>query len=430
MKIRLCCLLQCMWWGAVAVSLATGEPVWSWEDCLHEAALHNPQLAGADARLQAAEAGRGVARSALRPQVGAGAGAERRGVRDNISRTTTEFRTTVGVDQLLYTGGRLTAGVREASAAKEVSEAMAWGVAAEVTFALRAAFIELLHAQEEQQLLEQVEQRRQNNLQLVELLYDGGKEHKGSLAVSAASLFQATTDVRLVARRIAWARSLLQRTTGLETIHDDLTVAGELAVLPPPSQVDWHTVVERTPEYARAAAERRAGAARVERARSGRRPDITVSGQAGRFGDHDAFERDQWQMGVAIAYPFWPGGRHRHEVAQARYLLNEIEFALVDIRQQVRLLLEERLHAYRNAIDHVEVRQRFLDASELRAEIARQQYTSGLLSFEDWSRIENDLIDNQRLVLSAMQAAMLAEARWLRAAGTTAFESITPGDNP
>lgn len=422
MNRRRAYVLLLLGFGIAGVPSAEPEEAWTWEDCLSHAVEHNPRLRAAQARLRAAEEGVRLARSALRPQWSLGAGVDRSGVRDGAAPPGTDLRATLGVDQVLYAGGRLSARVAESEAGVTAAEAAAWENAAEVTFALRLAFTELLHAQEEQVLLERVETRRRDNLELVQLLYEGGKEHRGSVAISEAALFQAETDVRLARRRMEWARLALQRTAGLAEPAPVVRAAGALSVLPPPADVDWDDRWERTPEHARARAQLRAAASGVDRARGDFRPDITVSGSAGRYGDHREFDRDRWRAGVAVSYPLWPGGRNLHAWRQARDVLEETEWALEDLRNQVILNLADRLKDYRNAIDLVEVWHRFLAASELRADIARHEYTSGLVSFEDWARIENDLIDNRRRLLAAKQEAVRAEARWLRAAGFVAFD--------
>ena len=60
----------------------------------------------------------------------------------------------------------------------------------------------------------------------------------------------------------------------------------------------------------------------------------------------------------------------------------------------------------------------FLKAAEVRSEIARAQYQNGLLSFEDWDLIENDLIDKQKAMLTSQRDAVVARAAWEKMLGT------------
>ena len=42
---------------------------------------------------------------------------------------------------------------------------------------------------------------------------------------------------------------------------------------------------------------------------------------------------------------------------------------------------------------------------------------SGLISFQDWDTIENDLISNQKTILVNLRDAIAAEAAWEQAQG-------------
>ena len=68
----------------------------------------------------------------------------------------------------------------------------------------------------------------------------------------------------------------------------------------------------------------------------------------------------------------------------------------------------------------------YVAAADIRAEISRQQYDDGLLSFENWDLIENDLINKRKGLLDSQRAALLAETAWWRATGYEAFMSSKP----
>ena len=70
------------------------------------------------------------------------------------------------------------------------------------------------------------------------------------------------------------------------------------------------------------------------------------------------------------------------------------------------------------------VQKKYVEASDIRAEIARQQYEDGLLSFENWVLIEDDVISRRKLLLDAQKNAMAAEAAWWKAIGYNAFAEI------
>jgi outer membrane protein TolC len=63
----------------------------------------------------------------------------------------------------------------------------------------------------------------------------------------------------------------------------------------------------------------------------------------------------------------------------------------------------------------------FLKAANARAEIARSKYSNGLMSFEDWDIIENDLINRQKAVLQSRRDRVTAEAAWEQVLGNGAI---------
>lgn len=399
-----------------------GAEVLSWEECIRLTAEHNPTLVAAREKVRAAEAGRESARSARRPQLSASGSAEHAEQDGQTPDADASLSAGVNARQTLYSGGRIAASIETADAALQGARADHESASAEVTFRLRSAFVSMLHAQEQVLVLRRIVERRADNRELVGLRYEGGREHKGSLALSEASMHQARTELGQAERQVASSRQVLVRTMGLEGEHPALTVAGALEGGSAPEAVDWDAEAMRTPDYARAEASVRSAEASVRNARSGYRPDISLGGSAGRTGDTDAFDTDRWAVGVQLSFPFWSGGQTRAEVARARAQLSLAEAQRSETLNGKVSDLSELLVSFRNALENVDVQTRFFEASDLRAEIAREQYGAGLLSFDNWDVIENERISYQRRLLESQRAALLAEAAWMRATGTGVFD--------
>ncbi|MBU1694121.1 MAG: TolC family protein, partial [Verrucomicrobia bacterium] len=356
-----------------------------------------------------------------RPQLSLGGGAEHAEQDGQGTAGDASLSASVSAEQALYTGGRLAASVDSARAALESAQANYDSANAEVTYSLRSAFVNLLHAQEQVAVLRLIEQRRRDNLELVGLRYEGGREHKGSLALIEASFYEAQTELRQAERQVDSARRVLARTMGLAEDGPASTVAGSLESGAAPESMDWTAAAEQTPAYAGAQAAIRSAEASVRSARSGYRPDISLASSAGRSGNEDAFDTDRWSVGVRLSFPFWSGGQTRQEVAQARAQLARAEAQEAETLNGLVSDLSESLLSFRNATENVRVQARYFEAADLRAEIAREQYGAGLLTFENWDVIENERISYQRRLLESQRAALLAEAAWRRATGRGAF---------
>ena len=79
--------------------------------------------------------------------------------------------------------------------------------------------------------------------------------------------------------------------------------------------------------------------------------------------------------------------------------------------------LKQTHAAFVEAVERLSVDEAFLEAAITRAEIARSKYAQGLMSFEDWDRIENDLIVRQKAVLFSRRDRVTAQAAWEQAQG-------------
>ncbi len=79
--------------------------------------------------------------------------------------------------------------------------------------------------------------------------------------------------------------------------------------------------------------------------------------------------------------------------------------------------LEESWKGFLDARQLVLVRKKFLDAAVERSTIANAQYSNGLLSFNEWIIIENNLVSAKKEYLNAGANLLIAEAQWIHAKG-------------
>ena len=74
---------------------------------------------------------------------------------------------------------------------------------------------------------------------------------------------------------------------------------------------------------------------------------------------------------------------------------------------------------FQNAVDRVSVGRAFIDASEERARIAQVEYSNGLITFDTWAVIEDDLERDRKNYLTWLANALVAQAYWVQAKGVT-----------
>ncbi len=394
---------------------AAGEQRLTWKDCAQEAMRHNPDLLAAQESFQKARAQYHGSYSPLLPQLSANAGY-------TDSKTTSrsqEYTTGLAAKQSLFSGLKNEAGVQKSKADLDAAEANLGVVIAQVSFDLKNAYADSLFAQEQAELAEAIASRRQENVRLIELRFEGGREPKGSYLRSRALYRQADFEVSQAERNLRVSQRQLTRVLGRS--ESERIFVQDLQVAPPGNPPDFRALSLETPVHLQAAAQARSAQAGVSVARSELFPDISAAGSLGRQGGKWPPDRTDWSAGIIFSYPFWPGGQNIFDLQAAKAEARRSQHVLRSTEDRTVLTLEQTFAAFQDAVQKVAIQREFLEAAKVRAEIARGQYALGLLSFQDWDTIENDLISNQKTMLVNLRDAIIAEAAWEQAQGKGAI---------
>ncbi|MBI4397124.1 MAG: TolC family protein [Elusimicrobia bacterium] len=407
--------------AALPILALAQEPL-SWSSCVEEAALQNTEIAAAQESVRRAQHQLRGSRSGYYPQLSGDAGYTRANSATSLqslgsgSGLREEFSLGLSARQNFFTGFRDRAGVQKAKTDVDAAEARLQTVKARVGFDLESAFARLLFAQQQLVLAESIAGRRRENMQLVEARYEGGREHMGSVLRSRAALRQAEYEFSQAKRALRLAQRQLAKVLGRDGT-EDLSVAGELAASSPEGPPDFQALVRQTPDYRQSIAQSVSARASLGIARAALYPEVNAQGSLSRRGTDWPPDNDRWSAGVGLSLPIFSGGRRRADVASARTDVRRTRLDLKSFESQTALALENAFFSYQDAAEKTRVQEEYLKAAELRSEISRSQYTSGLLSFEDWDLIENDLISNQKSVLASRRDAVIAKAAWEQTQG-------------
>jgi outer membrane protein len=338
----------------------------------------------------------------------------------STSTTTSNAPTTSSaliVNQNLFAGFGDTASVAQARANRTVAEANLRAASAKVSYDLKTAFATLRYATDDQALSADIVRRREQNLRLVELRYESGNENKGSLLLSQATLSQARLGLLQSDQALPVAQAQLARVLA----RDDpqaLNLVGTVPTTTPPMQVDYARAVLDTPDQQRALAQVEAAKAGVDIAASGFWPSLNLTGTANRT-NSDAFpDYHSNTVLLSLTVPIFSGGKTYYGVRSAGAQESSAEAQREGLLRQLRAQLEQAYASYVLAVANLTVAEEFQKAAQVRAEIARNKYSNGLMSFEDWDIIENDLITRQRTLLLSQRDRIIAEAAWEQALGT------------
>jgi len=419
MKMKMMISFLLLGWALAAWA---GPPtVLDWQSCVQEAAANNSGLRTARANLNAAAYSAKGAYSGYLPQLSAGASYD--DISGNIVNTNASqatYNTSVSLTQNLFAGYQDQAKVAQGAANREAATASLAVTKAQLSQDLKDAFIGLKYAQDNVLLTEQIMNRLEENLRLVELRFESGNENKGSFLLTKASLTQARYDHTQAQQDLVSAQSQLARVLGRSS-SGPLEVRGDIPVTEPGMAPDFQQIVRQIPDYQQVAAQQKFAEAGVTLARSSLYPSLDLSGSVGRTGDNWFPNDTRRAVALNLNVPLYSGGKDYYATKSAVSSLEAASSTTDSTEQQLLVKLHQTYAAYIASVERLKVSQAFLDAATTRAEIARSKYNNGLMSFEDWDTIENDLIQRQKTFLLSRRDRVAAEAAWEQAQGKGVF---------
>ncbi|HRO66392.1 MAG TPA: TolC family protein [Pseudobdellovibrionaceae bacterium] len=395
----------------------------SWDQCVQLLKKNNEELIAMKANVEASEFREGSATAAFLPQI---SGSLSYGKTDTQAPTPGEsegYGAGVSLSQNLFAGFSDMAKRKQAKAATVVTRRDLELLEARLSKDLKVAYENYLFAERSIQLRESIVNRRQENVRLVDLRFQGGRENKGSVLLSKAILSEAKLDVTQARLMLRTARADLAKILGIDD-HESVEVTGDIPVNDPPAaETHLRSLSFSTPAVKKAEAQEEIAQAALTASRSGFFPSLTLNAGINRS-DTDFFPEanKNWTVGATLSIPLFNGGRDYYETrAQGRALLSAIKQRVKSQRDSL-VILEATLSDYIQAVERVRVNKEFVDAVTVRAEIGRMRYNNGLMTFDDWYNIENELIDRQKKYLESRRDRVHRESSWEEAQGKGVFQ--------
>ncbi len=393
------------------------EELLTWKHCVEEAKKNHPDLISAEAKLNQARANKAITRSNLLPQISSDLSGKTSETDDKDK--TDAYSYGVSGKQLLFDGFKTSYNLSSASENIKSSQYDYSVVSSNVRLNLRTAFIELLRVQELLHITEDIAKRRKQNLELVNLRYEAGREHKGSLLTAQADLAQAIFEVTQVKRNISLAQRKLTKELGREKLIPVKAQGDFKVIYSERKQPDYELIADTTSFLKELIARKEAARFSLKSSQADFFPQIYANAAAGQSAADWPPDKNEWSAGVSLSFPLFEGGSRIAEVSKAKAVFIQLEADERSGRDNIIVTLENAWVDLQDAMDNVEVQQKFLSAAEERARISRAQYSTGLISFDNWIIIEDNLVKAQKSFLNVQAEALIAEAQWIQAKGGT-----------
>ncbi len=403
--------------AAALASITTAQTI-TFEECIKELTANNPDLYAAREGVNVARANVLGSYSPFLPQVSANAGASRNNQEvDTGYQATRSYNASVGADQNLFNGFQDIAKLNQSRAMLSQAEINLQRVKSNLGSDLRQAFTELLFAQDSLVLDEMILGRRKENSALVEMRFEAGSEDKGALLRSQAFYSQAMLDVLESRRRIGVAERNLNKVLGRQD-GVGIAVTGAWEQITTPTPPEYEDLVKTTPEFRKADTQCVIAREQVRVVRSDFFPTWSVSANYGLSDDQSLIPHNEsYSVGTSLGLDIFNGGQTIFALRAANAQLRSTQAQLTSAANSIFTSLKEKFTLWQNAADRVRLQAQLLEAAVVRMEIARVKYSNGLMTFQDWDYIENELITNQKSMLSTQRNAIITRAEWEKAVG-------------
>lgn len=380
-----------------------------WNNVVAEAKSKNPALVKAAESLDQARWALKSSYSNFLPQVSANAGATHSDADDRGYSRSYSYGLSGSLS--LFTGFADAATVRSRSYDVRIAEENYARTLSDTLYSLRKSFVDLLWAQETVRLSQDILKQREQNYDMVQLKYESGREDKGSLMRIDADRIQARFDLEKAQRALSNASLALVKAIGRDDFSV-ITVTGTLVPGQVPGSVDLRQLIAQTPEHLVAQYSIGKAEADITTAKSAFYPDLKLSAGTSRSGPQWAPETGQWNAGLTLSLPLFTGGRDYYSLKTASSAKTVAQQTLRQMDEQLAVKLNSSYNSFVDAAGNVDVREKYLTASDVQARISTTKYINGLTSYQDWYTIENDYISSQKSLLNARHDAVLAEAQF------------------
>jgi len=360
------------------------------EDCISQAKENNLQLLQAKMDIDQARAGVTDANSSYYPSLGLSSGYRYGG--DFTEPGTGSFSTGINAQYTLYKGGSIRAGTKIAKTRVKIAEENYRQKENEVVLSVKQAFFKILQTQEQISLINNVLKRRNENLTLIKLNYNVGRENEPDVKQAEVSLNQTEYDYMKAEQGLSLAKLGLNRL--LNRSDEEIAIKYEDRVIEFPG-LDTVTKMakEERPEIISEKANREVLQAQISQAKSNYLPAVSVSSSYGYGlqGDTLLKQKANWSAGINLSLPLFNGFSTSAKVRAATISLKQNDFNLLDLTNNIEQEVKQAYSDWQLATKNLEVSSRTLEATRAAYQLTKLQYEQGRTSYFFLQQKESDL---------------------------------------
>ncbi|MGM0568519.1 MAG: TolC family protein [Elusimicrobiota bacterium] len=288
---------------------------------------------------------------------------------------------------------------------------------ADVLYGLKNAYVTTLSNQEEVELAEDIMSRRKENSEIVTLRYEAGREDRGAKLRAQADYARAKLDFSSKKRDLDLSFINLAKEMGVDYSDRIGNIEGEIKTGRLPDEPDIYELVLQTPEYKMQELNLKTAQYDYTLSRSNYLHDISLSASQSYSVDNFALKDGNWTSFIKVSIPFAYDFRNTYSSKRAEIAVEQTKEQLRGSRMNIIYELKSAFSSLLTAEESVSIQEKYFNSTQVRAEIAREKYLNGLISYQEWNMIENDYMSGLNAVLEAKRRLFMAHAAWKRVLG-------------
>jgi outer membrane protein TolC len=338
--------------------------------------------------------------------------------------------TTAALQQLVYSGGRVSAQVQQAGEAADAARAARLRARQLVVFGAERAFRILLATQGETAVAAQNLAAVEDHLRVAGERFAARAAARFDVLRAEVQVEEARQEVIRAAGNIQVARALLLRALGL--------AAGDYRALPPEPAAPARTGVEaliaaavrQRPDLL--ALERQLGAAEagVTAARAERYPTLALAADYQAVTPESPTVFSRWSVGALVSLPILDGGRIGARRREAEAAVVQARAALELGRRQVEEEVRQAVARVAEAAAQVRVAARQVEQAEELSRLADVRFTGGVGTATEVADAKGSLARARYGLVRAEAEHGIAEAQQALAVGSVSAEDPAAGARP
>lgn len=371
----------------IGVPFGDTGAVFTMDDIVTRALARDPELEIARLENLARTADADAAQTRFLPTVSASANATHNG---KLPSSTFAGRTVVfgsedqidltgRVDQIIFSGGKLTSEVRIVEIAELVGRLRLRAKTNEITARARELYYEVLrtsglHRASMASLLAATAHRNDAEAHVRAGVAAGVEIIRADVRVKEAALEETTRRTRA-----SLARSRLATFLGLST-SAAIDIAGDFSDVVSRNHLDdpESSALRFRPDLVALRADAWAARERIRIARAVYLPNVSAFGSATYSDDDQSSGTESWKVGLAGNWEFFNWGRTGHQVRAASFRAKASSASVRDFEDEVRIQVRESVLAIENAKESIQTAQQRIKSAEEDLRISNLRFNEGL----------------------------------------------------